>query len=70
MDELTTNPLLYSGLGNLDFQLNEYNRALENFNRARKFSDVSKEQSVFKKNIETCRNRNEMSHGYSLEKSF
>ena len=70
LDELRTTPLLYSSLGNLYLQLNEYDRALENFNKALKFSDAPREQSVFRKNIEICRNRIEMSHRYSLEKSF
>jgi len=68
--ELAKNHLLYSTLGNLYLGLNKYKDALANYKKALKHSELQYEQSFYKKKIEICTNRIEMTRKYGLQNSF
>jgi len=68
--ELAKNHLLYSTLGNLYLELNQYKDALHNYKKALKYSELKNDQSFYKKKIDICSNRIEMTNRYGLQKSF
>jgi len=68
--QVESDHLLYSTLGNLYLQLNNFKEALENYKSALKHAVVEDDQSFYRKRIEICQNRIEMTHRYRQQKSF
>ncbi|MGB7292394.1 MAG: DUF6596 domain-containing protein [Thermodesulfobacteriota bacterium] len=68
--QLESNHRLYSTLGNLYLQLNKYKEALENYKSAMKHSIAKDDQTFYRKRIEICQNRLNITHRYRHQKSF
>lgn len=69
-ENLDTDDLLYSALGNLNFQLHKYETAISNFRRAIDLSDESFDRSFYSKKIKICQQRIDMSKKYGHSLSF
>lgn len=69
-ENLDTDDLLYSALGNLNFQLHKYETAISHFRRAIDLSDESFDRSFYSKKIKICQQRIDMSNKYGHSLSF
>ena len=70
VEELHSDDLLYSTLGNLHFQLHRYEDAISNFNRAIGLAEGSFEKTFYSKKIKICEDRMNMSKHYRHGISF
>ena len=70
VEELSSNDLLYSTLGNLNFQLHKYEDAISNFNRAIGLAEGTFERAFYSKKIKICEDRMNMSKRYRHGISF
>ncbi len=69
-ENLDSDDLLYSTLGNLNFQLHKYETAISNFRHAIDLSDESFDRSFYSKKIKICQQRINMSKKYGHSLSF
>ncbi|MGH7885307.1 MAG: DUF6596 domain-containing protein, partial [Thermodesulfobacteriota bacterium] len=69
-DKLDSDDLLYSALGNLNFQLHKYETAISNFKQAIDLSEESFDRSFYSKKIKICQQRMDMSKKYGHSLSF
>ena len=70
VEELSSNDLLYSTLGNLHFQLHRYEDAISNFNRAIGLAEGTFEKAFYSRKIKICEDRMNMSKRYRYGASF
>ncbi len=70
VEEISSHDLLYSTLGNLNFQLHRYEDAISNFNRAIGLTEGTFEKAFYSKKIKICEDRMNMSKRYRYGVSF
>ncbi len=69
-EPLESNHRLYSTLGDLYLQLNDYKEALEHYNCAMKHAIATDDQSFYRQRIEICKSRMKMARRYRRQNSF
>ncbi len=70
VEEISSHDLLYSTLGNLNFQLHRYEDAISNFNQAIGLAEGTFEKAFYSKKIKICEDRMNMSKRYRYGVSF
>ena len=70
VEKLSSHNLLYSTLGNLNFELHKYQDAISNFDRAIGLTEETFEKAFYSRKIEICKDRMSMSRRYRYGISF
>ena len=70
INQLIDNPILYSTLGNLNLQIHNYNKALTNYEKAYKYSDLDVDRKFYYEKIKICRQRLNMMSRYQFQNYF
>ncbi len=70
VERLSSHNLLYSTLGNLNFELHRYQDAISNFDRAVGLTEETFEKAFYSRKIEICKDRMNMSGRYKYGISF